>query len=449
MTRPLLPWTWALVVTAVLGGCTPGLSTRGRQAVGLATEEVSGSPPGLPLEDDGQWHLTLFHVHTEEGAWRYANAADLARRTIYNAGNARMVVRLAAARGVKVVVFTDHNSLQAPFDEQLQRYAQEVGVTVVGASEWSLGGPLAINTPAPIVHGGAHLCLVGYAASSPLDVIVPPDTRLVATPGLLRTAIAATHARGGAVVLAHPDAFNADYGLDAPLGFDLVEVDGPRTSLPWNAMARWQRWLMAGHRVAGISASEWHVGLLHDDPFRHMNLVRAEERTPQAITAALQAGHLMMVTRTRKIPRVLMGADQDGDGDFDDVREGDVMVPMPATTRARFQVRVIGASGHTLLLFGATSDRPIHEERFSEPEAVRAFSVELSPTQRTFVRAELWRRLERLVVTNPIYFDPVRPGLLRSPDAGAGNIPLDNGASPVETIRIIPVPGADAGPAEP
>jgi hypothetical protein len=432
-----------------VAGCLPGLPGGQRTALGLKVETATGAPPGRPVHDDEEWHLALFHVHTTEGAWRHRSLAGAQGQSAYDPGHARMVVRLAAARGVTVVFITDHNSLEARFDRGLHDYAREVGVTVVTGTEWSLGGPLTVDgLPVTPGAGGPHLVLVGYAAGKAAEAIIPADTRRGGNHALLREVTQATHARGGAVVLAHPDAINFDYPHDGPVGFDLVEVDGPRIERPWRALARWQRWLMAGHRVGAISACDWHVGQFQDNPFEHVNLVRAPRRTPEALVAALRAGHVMVVSRARKLPRVLLGVDGDGDGLHDDVREGDTFHPPAGDTRARFQVRVVGGAGHSLVLFGAASDRPVFRERLSSPEVVRALSVPLSPEGTTFIRAELWDGSRRAVLTNPLWLGPSTPGAVRSAgEAPAPVLPWLDGPTPdlVPVIRAVPAP-VDAGP---
>ncbi|MEW5854954.1 MAG: CehA/McbA family metallohydrolase [Myxococcota bacterium] len=421
--------------------CVPSASREAFRAADLKAELVSGSPPGLPLEDDQQWHITLFGLHTTEGPWRYENVAALKERTIYDGVQARKLLRLAASRGVQVVVITDHNSLQAAFDKELNQEAERLRVTLVSASEWSLGGPLTLNE-LPVTPGvaGPHAVLVGYQASRPSDVIAPPDTRLPGTDAQLVEMLNTVHARGGAAVLTHPNALNADYPFATPLQFDLVEVDGPRLERPGQALSLWHGWLMDGYRLGAISSANWHGGRPTDNPFRHLNLVRARTRTPGALAEAIRAGHVMVVAQPEKRPRVLLGADADEDGSFDDVREGDVMTPGPRQERARFQVRVVGAEGRTLVLYTGASREPAYREDMFEPEVVRSFSLALMPERRTFVRAELWNGTVRQVLTNPVYFEPLarRPS---TPDVRPKPEP-----EPQEPIRIITVPDRGAPP---
>ena len=117
-----------------------------------------------------------------------------------------MALRMAASWGVRAVFFLDHNSVAAGLSPAVQEHARKVGVTAVPGTEWSLGGPIPLNLPITRGQAGPHLGLIGYAAAAPRDVIRPADTRAVGEEAQLRAVMEEAHARGGAVVIAHPDA---------------------------------------------------------------------------------------------------------------------------------------------------------------------------------------------------------------------------------------------------
>ena len=432
-----------LLALVLAAGCAPGSSSRARQLAGLRVEDVTGVPPGLPVMDDAEWHLAIFHVHSTNGPWEFRTRSALDTAANYSAQNARHAMRLAASRGIRIFILTDHNSLDAAFDPLLAAYAKELGVTLVVGNGWSLGGPLGINAPLWLGHGGPHASLIGYQAKTRQDLLAPTDTRAPATESVIRTLIETVHERHGVAVLSHPNAVNNDYELPMPLGFDLVEIDGPRGTLASGARKQWQRWLMRGARIGGIASSEWHVGLPHDQLFQHVNLVRTSRRTPEAVVDALRGGHVMAVSDPGKQPRVLLGADGDGDGDFGDVREGDVLVPAPGVDRMTFQVRVVGCKDSTLLVYGAASEEPMWRESCRTGEIVRAYSVALRQDQRVFVRAELWDGVRLQVVTNPLYFDAAKPAPLVL-DAGLPS-PEQYDVDPTDAVRYYPFP-TDAGP---
>ncbi len=420
-------------------GCWPSGAQRAARLAGFGQEATTGTPPGMAALDGREWHLALFHVHTREGGYEFKDPTGLDQAANYDGPHARYALRVAATYGIRAVFLTDHNSILSAFDKDLQSSARSVGVTLIPGTEWSLGGPLAINLPITPGHAGPHVAVVGYRAASARDVLAPRDTRIKATTNDLNALVDEAHARGGAAILCHPDALNADYPLP-PADFDLVEVDGPLIENPAAARARWQEWLMAGRRIGAISSANWRVAQLPGSPMHHLNLVRAPSRAPDVLTDALRGGHLMVVTSPNKLPRVLLGADADGDGSFDDVREGDVLIPGPGVTRVRFQVRVLGARGRALVLYGAGSREPMHRETLEGDEEVRAYSVALQPDRRTFVRAELWQDTRMLVLTNPLYFDPPPRA---APDGGATGTAPDGTTNGGDLIRIITV---DAGP---
>lgn len=390
-------------------GCTPAATQRAAMLSGLR-EEPESPPPGSEVEDDVNWHLTLFHVHSLEGAWQHRGDTPPDARALEDPAHARLALRQAASWGFKAVVFMDHNSMTVSMDRQVRQDAQRLGVTLVPASEWSVGGPLGINLPLTLGQAGPHVGLVGYEMDGPNNVLRPAPTHVRPNRAQLQEMMDQTHARGGVVVLCHPNGLNHQWpsGL-GPMDADLVEVDGPLVANPSAARARWHRWLMDGHRVGAVSGSDWHVGLVRHHPFLRANLVRSPLRSPAAMTDALRAGHVMVVRQPAKVPRVLLGADADGDGAPNDVRAGDVLIPAAGQERVRFTVRVVGAAGKSLVLYGAYSTQPFWRETFGRDDETRSLSVQLDPGRRTFVRAELYDNGDLLVVTNPLYFDPARP----------------------------------------
>ncbi|MBI5496718.1 MAG: CehA/McbA family metallohydrolase [Deltaproteobacteria bacterium] len=391
-------------------GCGPVGAQRAALLADLRREPVTGTPPGEdPVDADG-WHLALFHVHSAEGPYEARTRDALSTRDNANPARARQALRLAASYGITALFLTDHNSLDAALDRATVESAHARGISLVPGSEYSLGGPLAFNLPITLGQAGPHFSFVGYAAKRPGDALVPADTRARPSAGEWAALVEEVHARGGAVVLSHPSALNANWPGDAPPPADLVEVDGPLVHSPAAARARWHEWLMQGVRMGAISGADWHVGVYPAAPFTHLNLVRAPSRTPAALAEALRAGHLMVVTQAAKRPRVLLGADADGDGVFDDAREGDVLIPAPGSQRVRFQARAVGARGLALVLYTQVSREPVHKLTLHDSDEVRAWSMALPEDGRAFVRAELWDGPHLRVLTNPLYFDPAPPG---------------------------------------
>src|SRR4051812_30745467 len=90
------------VACCALLACAPSASVVAARSAGFHVEKPHGQPPGHPVEDDRQWILSMIHVHSTEGPWRYSSRAGLDTAANANASAARKSMRTAASRGVQI-----------------------------------------------------------------------------------------------------------------------------------------------------------------------------------------------------------------------------------------------------------------------------------------------------------------------------------------------------------
>ena len=141
-----------------------------------------------------------------------------------------------------------------------------------------------------------------------------------------------------------------------------------------------------------------------------MSVVYAKSNAPDDVLAAVRKGHVMVLGGL-KAPRILLNADTNNDGLYDDAMPGDTL---PADTKGpiRFQVAIEKASP-TDRLFLVDRDGEFYTGQVGVGDGwkgnVYRFSRSFKTDVPNFVRAELRQQDAKTMesLTNPIYL-PVK-----------------------------------------
>ncbi|HEY0133657.1 MAG TPA: CehA/McbA family metallohydrolase [Nannocystis sp.] len=358
----------AAVIAVLLTGACAGRYPARPAAAGSA---VAGLPE-VPRRC-----LVANHVHTIVSD-RYSHApGDANRPHAYSPQGLRTAIAEFTALGADAIVVTDHNAIDAIFDPQVAAARLEV----IGGMEWTTRR--------------GHALILGAAATSPADAILPPSWRARIGPADFRSMVDTTHARGGVVIIAHPRVPFRTWPDDT-FGADGVEVWGLDNALMRNAASLrwWHERLVDGLKLVAIGGTDLHPGAGVRRHHHPLNWVYAPTCDEPAILAAIRAGHLLVV-RGRDTPVVVLGAETGGAVDFADAREGDTL---PAGD-IDLQVRVVGGAKARLRLLGRAGvllDRTVD----AADESLR---LRLAVRPGDFVRAELRRGRRLLAVGNPLY----------------------------------------------
>ncbi len=201
--------------------------------------------------DTGIWLRCALHAHTTESdGWL----------------SPVMLRRYHALAGYDVLAITDHD-----------RYTPEPegddSLLVIGATEISLVAPKS--------NGPLHLLAIGISEI--------PEVHRDST---LEEAIAAVGAKGGLSNVAHPvwSGLLTDEvgGIERADGIEIYNSSCAIEQDRAHADAHWDLWLSQGHRLNGIATDDLHYPGY--EAFRSWTMVRAADRSRDAVIAALRAG---------------------------------------------------------------------------------------------------------------------------------------------------------------
>lgn len=395
----------------------PALALASALTAGGPVQVLEDAVAGAPAFDPTQWVLVANHTHSSTGKGKY-RPRGLAK-----------IRKLSQRFGFGVSIVTDHNTLAHWDDPQM---GDAGGVLLARGEEWT--------------SDDGHANLIGYRAAGPEDVLVPCDwagdceSGQVDYPGMVDE----VHARGGLVVINHP-ALKRHVWPEDDFGADAVEVNRNLTDVFGRAgRAWWHRRLREGARIAAMGGSDYHYwtpgsdpevhghGHGHAHPHSHVegedcvagerveaeawpypafrdapNLIRMSERSEQALLAAIRARHVMVRAHVSD-PLVFLGADLDGDRDFEDARAGDELPAGAAGEAVSMQARVLGGAGDELRILasveGPDGDRVevVRSVDLESDDQAVAFQVTRGAPGKSFVRLEIGSR--GAAVSNPIFF---------------------------------------------
>lgn len=207
-----------------------------------------------PYENTGTWLWGNLHSHSTN--------SDGSRPP-------ENVIQDYAARGYDFLALSDHDTFTDP-----TKYQSVTAVVTIPAVEVSANGP--------------HMLHLGAT-----DAVSPDEDR--------QAVIDAIHADGGVAVPAHPNwqesfAHWPHAELERVEGYAGIEIyNGLIEHHPGAARAtdRWDQLLSTGRRVWGFANDDSHRAW---DVAQGWNVVRADERTPEAILDALASGNFYAST---------------------------------------------------------------------------------------------------------------------------------------------------------
>lgn len=385
ITRPSLLRALGLALTVGLVGCNARPQAAHVEVSGHADEPVDlqalsrldatdGVParqrPAAPVGRSGEWILFANHVHSA-----------------YWDGKKPLteLIRLAKKAGLDAMTLTDHNTMQGC---ESPEFTSEKELVMVKGMEWG-----AWREKGETVLG--HANLLGMTGTESLPTGAPIETML----GL------ATE-RNATVIANHPFAKGNAWAQPKPdARIHAVEV--------WNhwwmlanpiihnhdALGWWHQALVDGRRLTAVGGTDSH-GHWYDQIDHPVNLVFVTARSPEAILAAIRAGHVSVLADTGSA-RLVLEADQDGDGNYETL-SGDVVTARPGL---RVRAHVMGGKGKKVVFYG--KDGVLKTVKISSAEAY--VDVDASPLlgKAGFVRAELRTSPERswsmTAIANPIY----------------------------------------------
>lgn len=365
----------------------------------VTTSMVFAGAPGRPAVQDDEWVLVANHLHTAPGG-----------STPWESG-LKHILEYCSNRKIEFAFITDHNSIESWF---LKNFHTTGACTPIGGMEWT--------------SDGGHANLVAFQASGPEGAILPCNSKGLppCPPGAgqdYQGMVNATHARNGLVLINHPVLTHYKWP-DATFHADAVEINRTWSDKTGQAArAWWHRRLLLGEKLTAVGGSDYHYfrplrDEALDDCLRPLdsspwspdietpvNLVRVPEKTVPAVLAAIKAGHVQ-VLRDLEQPRVFIGCDVDGDGNFDDFMMGDRVRAMPGKP-FDLQLRVVGGKGRKLNLIEAKVGAPSRSTKVeSVPVTSDDFRLPLTRTSEAgvvrFLRAEIDDRGD--TVTNPVYY---------------------------------------------
>jgi len=336
-----------------------------------------------PLEglaaESGEWIAFFNHFHT-----RYSHdnrGAERVKLTVESV--LKRTDRVARSMGVSgAVAITDHNNHDATGDPAFR----PVGVIrPIKGEEW--GGP-------------GHAGVLGYSGDTAIARLIPPQS-----PETYVRMVTRAHSLGGIVIANHPRS-SIKWQTDRRFGVDAVEV---WSMCGWkgsdkSALAWWHRLLVAGERLTAVGGTDAHF-YFQSVEFP-LNWVFAESNAPEDVLAAVKAGRVQILSGP-SAPRILLRADFDGDGVYDDALSGDALM-VDRNRAVRFEVVLEKAiPAHHLLLLDKEG------EFFSGGvgvgpgwnRGVYRFERTFRASERNFVRAELRRGNTHIMecLCNPIY----------------------------------------------
>jgi hypothetical protein len=180
---------------------------------------------------------------------------ELHTHTFHSDGDAALadLVRESERTGVRCIALTDHNTISGHRD--IEAVSRETGMPIIRGMEWTTfyGHVLVLGT-------GRYV-----------------DWRTVGRDEL-QPAIAAVHAAGGLVGVAHPFRLGSPFCSGCYWEFtvrdwrdvDYLEVWSetfPSVKVPnLRAFALWTELLAQGHRVTAVSGRDWHGGSSGEEP---------------------------------------------------------------------------------------------------------------------------------------------------------------------------------------
>jgi hypothetical protein len=341
---------------------------------------VLPGPAPVSVARADQWIALFHHIHTNYSHDnRGAEAIKLRVQQVFDRAD-----RMAKAMGMSgVVTITDHDNEDATSDPAFHLVG---AVRPIPGEEWStrLG----------------HANVIG-----PLDKKLVESLKVGADQETFCRTVDLIHRQGGLVIANHPGG-RIRWQTEQRLGVDAVEV---WTGIAWKtwddtALAWWNRLLTNGERVTAIGGSDAHFVLVPIEC--PMNLVFAKSNSPADVLAGIKAGRVMVLGGP-SAPRILLGADIDGDGHYDAAMSGDALPP-GRHGPVRFQVAIEKAgSDRKLVLWDRTGTFFAGEIGVGPGWSGNVYRFERScpPEQRNFVRAEVRRREDNSVeaLCNPIY----------------------------------------------
>lgn len=317
---------------------------------------VVGMPSGAmhPVAD-GLWVAGDLHVHTIWGhdtcitpttAWDNTKSDFNATTTCTEPWTWSFSplerIKDAEARGLDFLAISDHNNVMTLSDPGYAAY--DGPVVKLGAYEKSLAGHVQMI--------GASSC---FDNDGPTATVVECHRNIDQSAAGLERLANSLRLAGGVFQVNHPSDLNWSTRFGTSVVPDTIEVwnigawyyqrPGLAANDNDNALAFWDSFLAAGHRIGatGGSDSHWRILSTSQGVGEPTTWVWAKSRSRDDILAGLRAGRTFISHEppARKGTQLYLEADGDGDGSFE-AMVGD-SVPRGSTFRVRAESFVPGS----------------------------------------------------------------------------------------------------------
>jgi hypothetical protein len=312
------------------------------------------SPPPAP---GPRWYTGALHTHT------FHSDGTVSPREL---------MRLFRDQGFDFVAITDHNN--TTHADETHTPPHTLPLRIIGEE---------VTTP------GGHASVWGLKSGAWVDFrVLPGDPRI-------RELVASARAQGAMFSINHPasECLACGWTHEVVDGIDGMEISNGRHGEVANALAMWDKLLVAGRRITGVGSSDWHSA---PNPIDNAHVrVYASSLTQEAILAAIRAGRVIVMTGARDATPEFTVRASGKSAAFGE--------PLPLNGAPRVEVDVkapAAAGGHLVIVSNGQRAAPLAldgEGRVrAEPAAVPGY-----------LRFELLRADGSAVAyTNPVYLVP-------------------------------------------
>jgi hypothetical protein len=318
--------------------------------------EALRPPSASPAE---RWYTGALHTHTIHSDGTVAPGE---------------LLRLFREKGFDFVAITDHNN--TTHTQSLRR----------DVAEPKEARPLLRILGEEVTTPGGHANVWGLPEGGWVDFRVPAGSPRI------RDLVAAARKEGAMFSINHPasECLACGWTHEVVDGIEAIEISNGRHGEVANAMAIWDKLLVAGRRITGVGSSDWHSA---PNPIDNAHVrVHASSLTQENILAAIRAGRVIVMTDARDATPEFTVRAVGGSATFGE------SLPIAGAAHVEVDVKAPGAPGGRLVI--VTNGQRAAPLALDAEGRVRAEAAALPG----YIRFELLRADgSAAAYTNPVY----------------------------------------------